>query len=212
MASAAILVVDDNPVDLSVLRAMLRKDDYDFIAADSGRAALDIVRANPSFDLIVLDVHMGDLNGIEVCRRLKEDPTTRLIPIVLVSGVQTDDPSIKEGMEAGADGYLTKPIETCALRAWVKASLRISRLQRELAMSTDLLNNGNEAFIEALTELPRTVKGSLGAICAAADLLGQSMPEHSPGHDHVAEIISRAEEVAKAVSKLELLAKQGAKA
>ena len=111
MEPATILLVDDNPVNLSILRTMLGKDGHELIAADGGHAAIELVSNNPTFDLILLDVALPDLDGIEVCRRLKGDTRTADIPIVLVSAVKTDDESIRQGLEAGADGYLTKPIE-----------------------------------------------------------------------------------------------------
>lgn len=208
MSAVTILIVDDNPVNLSVLRALLGREDYDLISAGSGQEALDLVAANPRFNLILLDVAMPDLNGIDVCRRLKADPVSAHIPIVLISALRTDDESIRQGLDAGADGYLAQPIEDIALKAWVKATLRISQLQQELhgrvAESSD---EPLESLVSLFTNLSHGVNNPLQALYAAADMLALELPEDSPGQELVKEILVNAERVAQLVAEASLQAK-----
>ncbi len=205
---ASILIVDDNPVNLSVLRALLSKDAYDLVACDNGLSALDIVRNNPSFDLILIDVVMPGVDGIEVCRRLKKDPATAYIPIVLISAYRTDDSSIREGLAAGADGYLTQPIEDMALRSWVKATLRISALQRELIQRSASAERPNAAEVyQRFARLSHDVNSPLQALYAGADLLSLDLEHNVEAQELIRGILENAERVTSLVAEASQLAK-----
>jgi len=205
---AKILIVDDNHVNLTILRALLNQDDYDLVAVDSGQSALDITRENPVFDLILLDVVMPDMDGLEVCKQLKADPRTVHIPIVLISAMRTDDESITRGLQLGADGYLAKPVEDLALRAWVKATLRISKLQRELDGHVNAAKNGDDSVIQDFARLSHSVNNPLQALYAAADMLTLELPSESTGRALVADILIQAERIADLVANASLIAKK----
>lgn len=205
---AKILLVDDNRVNLTMLRALLNQDDYDLVASDSAQATLDLVRENPNFDLILLDVVMPDMDGVEVCRQLKADPQTAHIPIVLISALRTDDESVRKGLQMGADGYLAKPVEDVALRAWVKATLRISQLQRELAGRQFATRAGDENLLHLFARLSHSVNNPLQALYAAADMLTLELPEGSTSRALVADILIQAERVAEMVANASLMAKR----
>jgi len=207
MAEATILIVDDNPVNLSVLRALLGREDYDLIATDSGESALDLAKCNPTFDLIMLDVSMPGINGIEVCRQLKTEPITKHLPILLISAFRTDEASIREGLEAGADGYITQPVEDIALRAWVRATLRISRLEKQLAECAPKKDADPDAVFQRFAKLSHAVNNPLQALCAAADLLALELDENSGGQELLREILRNAEEAAKLVAEASMAAK-----
>ena len=119
VVDARILIVDDDPVSMAVIQGLLDREGYEICKVDMGGPALDLITVDPSFDLILLDVMLPDTDGITLCRTLKSNPRTEHIPIVLISGFRTDDHSIRDGLEAGAEGYLLKPFEDMALRAWV---------------------------------------------------------------------------------------------
>jgi len=206
MADATILMVDDNPVNLLVLRSVLAKEGYELIAADSGQAALDLARANPRFDLILLDVRMPDLNGIEVCRELRADPTTAHMPIVLVSALQTDDASVREGYSAGADGYLAKPVDDAAVKAWVKAVLRMNEILREAAAEAGSLGATAREARMTCAQLAASAKRSMEAIYAQADMLAAALPEGSAERERADKIAALTERTAKLV----MLASQSA--
>jgi len=209
MAAARILLVDDNPVNLSVLRAMLGREDYELIGATSGQSAQDLVEANPNFDLILLDVAMPDINGIEVCRQLRNNPATEHIPIVLLSAVRKDDESISQGLAAGADGYLTKPIDECELRTWVKATLRISALERKVALfSANDAQSKYEDFIAQVSQLSHPVNNALQAVCANAELLALQLENSERGKTLVSEIVAQVEKAATLVTQTSVMARQ----
>jgi two-component system cell cycle response regulator len=198
---ARVLLVDDNPNNLRVLRSILGSEEYDIIAVDSGQAALDLVGVNPTFNLILLDVAMPDLNGIEVCRRLKSDPHTEHIPILLISALKPHDATVREGLEAGADAYLGKPVDAAALRAWVRATLRISRFERGGEPASDGQTLSDRDVLERAARLSQRVNDPLQALCAAADLLALELPADAKGRGYVEEILAQAERVAGIVAE-----------
>jgi adenylate cyclase len=121
-----ILVVDDNPANVDILRARLEAQGYEVVTATDGEEALAAV-AKHLPDLILLDVMMPKLDGVEVCRRLRADSSLPFIPIVLVTA-KSDSKDVVAALEAGGDEYLTKPLDHAALGARVKSMLRIKAL------------------------------------------------------------------------------------
>src|SRR6266852_293157 len=123
--AAKILIVDDNEQNLTLIRVILRRHGYDSRLARSGEEALQQVVAAPP-DLIILDVMMPGIDGIEVCRRLKDDAKTRLIPIVIMTALNQPEDKIR-GIEAGADDFLTKPVNQAELMARVRTTLKLKQ-------------------------------------------------------------------------------------
>ena len=116
-----ILVVDDRPDARYVLVRTLTDAGYDVRETATGRDALRLARILP--DLIVLDIALQDIDGFEVCRRLKRDAVTSGIPVVQKTAVFRDDEHRRRGLQAGADAYLTEPIEPQTLVDTVKRLL-----------------------------------------------------------------------------------------
>src|SRR6202453_4045841 len=130
--SARILVVDDVPANVKLLEARLSAEYFDVVTVSNGAEALEIC-ARAECDIILLDVMMPDMDGFEVCRRLKTNPATHHIPVVMVTAL--DQPSDKvRGLEAGADDFLTKPIPEVALIARVRSLSRLKIVTDELRM------------------------------------------------------------------------------
>jgi two-component system, cell cycle response regulator len=130
--TARVLVVDDVPANVKLLEARLSAEYFDVVTAMSGKEALAICE-RAECDLVLLDVMMPDLDGFEVCRRLKSNPATHYIPVVMVTAL--DQPSDKvRGLEAGADDFLTKPIPEVALIARVRSLARLKMVTDELRM------------------------------------------------------------------------------
>jgi len=121
-----ILIVDDTPANVHILQARLAANGYDIVTATDGEAALAAVRDTQP-DLILLDVMMPKLDGFEVCRRLRADPSLPFIPIIMVTA-KADPKDVVAGLEAGGDEYLIKPVDQPALVARVKSMLRIKNL------------------------------------------------------------------------------------
>lgn len=125
-----ILIVDDNPENLDILATRLRFRGYEVVTADNGEEALAKVREAPP-DLVLLDVMMPDIDGYEVTRHIKSDPDLPFIPVILVTARDSTQDKVA-GLDAGADDYLTKPLNFPELEARVRSMMRIKELQDEL--------------------------------------------------------------------------------
>jgi sigma-B regulation protein RsbU (phosphoserine phosphatase) len=121
-----ILIVDDNPANVEILQMRLLANDYDIITATDGEMGLALAGEKHP-DLILLDIMMPKMDGLEVCRRLKGDPSLPFMPIILVTA-KSESKDVVAGLEAGGDEYLTKPVDHAALVARVKSMLRIKLL------------------------------------------------------------------------------------
>jgi adenylate cyclase len=119
-----VLVVDDQPANIRLLDATLSPRGYDVRSAESGEKALAAL-SEGGIDLVLLDIVMPGLDGFEVCRRIRQDPTTQFLPIVMVTA--SGDEQKLEALEAGADDFLTKPIDRAELLARVASLARIKR-------------------------------------------------------------------------------------
>ena len=121
--TARVLVVDDIPANIKLLEARLSAEYFEVLTAQTGRDALDIC-ARERVDVVLLDVMMPGMDGFEVSRRLKAQPATRHVPVVMVTAL--DQPSDKiQGLEAGADDFLTKPVDDIALITRVRNLARL---------------------------------------------------------------------------------------
>jgi putative two-component system response regulator len=133
-----VLIADDTASIRSLFERLLVEDGHEVISAADGAAALEAVQRHRP-DVIVLDVTMPFVDGLEVCRRLKADPDTRLTPVVLVTGQTGLDDRIK-GIEAGADEFLSKPVHPLELRARIRSLSRVKHL-------IDALDSAEAAFM-----------------------------------------------------------------
>src|SRR5467141_397172 len=126
---ARILVVDDNEVNVELLVVMLASEHYVVSTAFDGFEALAKIAAEKP-DIVLLDVMMPDLDGFETCRRIKANPAIAHIPVVMVTALSDVADRVK-GLEAGADDFLTKPINDVALMARVRSLLRLKMIRNE---------------------------------------------------------------------------------
>jgi adenylate cyclase len=152
-APARILVVDDTPQNVKLLADLLRAKGYAVLTASSGPQALATIdRDRP--DLVLLDVVMPDMSGYDVCRKIRENPATALLPVVMVTALDPTEERVK-GLEAGADDFLTKPIHQPELLARVRSLLRIKHLHDQLGDLNRTLEARVEAQVAQLERLGR---------------------------------------------------------
>jgi putative two-component system response regulator len=137
VVSAKILVVDDEPRIRDLLVRILLRDGYTPVIASDGVEALEIV-AREAPDLILLDVKLPGLDGFEVCRQLKDNEATALIPVTMLTGLD-DREHRQRGIEVGADDFLTKPFDPSLLRARIHSQLRIKRLTDQLERTESVI-------------------------------------------------------------------------
>jgi adenylate cyclase len=151
--AAKILVVDDTPRNVKLLADLLAVKGYDVITAASGAQALEQVRSTQP-DLVLLDVVMPGMSGYEVCRRIRDDPATKMLPVVMVTALDPAEERIK-GIEAGADDFLTKPINQPELLARVRSLLRIKALHDQVEESNRTLEQRVAEQVKQLERLSR---------------------------------------------------------
>ena len=128
--TARVLIVDDIPTNVRLLEARLTAEYFEVKTASSGREALAIC-AQGATDIVLLDVMMPEMDGFEVCRRLKADIATSHIPVVMITALDQPSDRVK-GLQAGADDFLTKPVDDVQLMARVKSLVRLKALTDEL--------------------------------------------------------------------------------
>src|SRR5579872_4580653 len=134
--TARVLVVDDVELNVKLLEAKLASEYFEVITTNNGPRALEIADAELP-DIILLDVMMPRMDGFEVCRRLKANPRTTDIPVVMVTAL-SDIADRLRGLEAGADDFLTKPVNDIALFARVRSLVRLKRMMEELRLREEI--------------------------------------------------------------------------
>jgi putative two-component system response regulator len=168
-APGRIIVADDMEANLDLLSRLLARDGHEVARARNGDEALALIAREPP-DLILLDVMMPGRTGLEVCRLVKADEATRLIPVVLITALQDSQDRIR-GIDAGADDFLTKPVNAPELQARVRSLLRLKR-------HTDDLDSAQSVILSlALTIEARDAytKGHCQRLAAYATELGAAL-------------------------------------
>jgi len=138
-AKSRILIVDDDPHAVEILTRMLEREGYECASAASGPAALQTVSSQP-IDVILLDVMMPGMDGLQVCERLREDERLRQIPVILLTA-KDDMETRARGMALGVSEYLTKPVNKRELFTRIRAQLHSLELNRKLAETAAAVGN-----------------------------------------------------------------------
>ena len=170
---ARILIIDDERFYIDVLVGLLRKK-YQTFVAKSGREGLELAMNQPLPDLILLDVLMPDLDGYEVCRRLKEDERTRHIPIMFLTVKSEVDDEIR-GLELGAVDYIIKPISPPIVLARVATHLALARARCSLQEQNELLE---QRVAERTSELARTQDAAIYLMASLAETRDNETGQH----------------------------------
>jgi adenylate cyclase len=169
-----ILIADDQPMNVDILQMRLAVHGYELLTAADGEEALAVARAKLP-DLILLDIMMPKMDGLEVCRLLKGDAALPFMPIIMVTA-KADTKDIVAGLEAGADEYLTKPVDQAALVARVKSMLRIKALHDTAQAQADRL----EAQALQLADWNRTLEQRVVEQLAELERIGRLKRFFSP--------------------------------
>src|SRR5437868_9108355 len=149
--TARVLVVDDVELNIKLLEAKLSSEYFEVIVADNGPTALELAESELP-DIILLDIMMPRMDGFEVCRRLKANPRTADIPVVMVTAL-SDVADRLRGLESGADEFLTKPVNDTALFARVRSLVRLKRMMEELRLREEVCRQfGNSEDQAALAD------------------------------------------------------------
>lgn len=160
-----ILAVDDTPASLKLLTDLLKAEGYDVRSAISGELALHAAASSPP-ELVLLDIRMPEMNGFEVCRRLKAMPETREVPVIFVSAVTETDEKV-QGFELGAVDFVTKPYQRDELLARVRNHLELNRLRNHLE---DLVGERTSELRTSEKKLRTSLLDSITALAAIVEM------------------------------------------
>ena len=150
MRSLKILIVDDEPLNISLYFEMLRQDDYNIIAATDGIEAIQKAESELP-DLIILDWNMPRLNGLEALKKIKSDEKTNKIPVLMITGVMTSSENLTSALQEGAIDFLRKPFDRIELKARVRSAMLLSQSIRKLDNNVRTIQERNN-FIHSLIE------------------------------------------------------------
>lgn len=144
--NSVVLVVDDNPQNLELILAYLEDLDCKTLSAEGGEEALDIIQQTPP-DLVLLDVMMPRISGFEVCKKIKNDPRTADIPVIMVTAL-SEIGDIERAIDSGTDDFLSKPVNKLELLTRVKTMLKLKhledKLERTLAYLSEIEQNAQQ--------------------------------------------------------------------
>ncbi|MEO6244221.1 MAG: response regulator [Opitutaceae bacterium] len=201
MSAPSILVVDDQPINVQLLKRKLEREGIQIATAFSGVEALEAVKkAKP--DLILLDVMMPDMDGIEVCQRLQANEDTRGVPIIFITARSGKDSKI-EGLNVGAVDYITKPIDLDETLARVQTQLRFVAINRQvLDLTRRLEESRKSATIGAVTQgIAHNLNNLLGVVIGYLDLV-------KAYHDRPEQVKKNVQHVEDAVNRIVIIIKQ----
>ena len=205
MPAPSVLVVDDQPINVQLLKRKLEREGIRITAAYTGIEALEFVRKDKP-DLILLDVMMPDMDGIEVCQRLQANDDTRGIPVIFITA-RTNKESKLEGLNVGAVDYITKPIDLDETLARVQTQLRFVQINRQVVELTRRLEESRKAAtIGAVTQgIAHNLNNLLGVVIGYLDLVKAyyDKPEQVRKNvQHVEDAVGRIVSIIKQLSTL----------
>ncbi len=173
-----VLVVDDNKVNVGIIRQMLRRRGFSVLTSDSGAEALAIARKiKPG--IILLDIMMPDMDGFETCRRLKNDAATADIPIIFLSALDDTENKV-HAFEVGGVDYITKPFQKNEVLARVDVHLRMRRLEMEQRRNIEELSELNEEKDKMMQIVSHDLRSPLGGIKGLAEILRDGEESSDP--------------------------------
>ena len=201
MPAPKILVVDDQPINVQLLKRKLERENLQILPAYSGQEALEVVKVDKP-DLILLDVMMPDMDGIEVCQRLQASEDTRSIPVIFITARSSKEGKL-EGLGVGAVDYITKPIDLDETLARVQTQLRFVAINREMVdLQRRLAEARRAATIGAVTQgIAHNLNNLLGVVIGYLDLI-------KVAHDKPDQVLRNVDHVEQAVQRIVSIIKQ----
>ncbi len=202
MVASKILVIDDQPINVQLLKRKLEREGLQVIAAYSGREGLDSIQKTKP-DLILLDVMMPDMDGIEVCQRLQASEETRSIPVIFITARTTKESKL-EGLAVGAVDYITKPIDLDETLARVQTQLRFVTINREMVdLQRRMQEMRRAATIGAVTQgIAHNLNNLLGVVVGNLELIKMCFDRPEDVQRNVAQVEAAVHRIVAIVRQL----------
>ncbi|GEM_PF-209930 len=200
-----LLIIDDVPENIGVLFNLLSGEGYEILIAEEGGSGLQTA-INEQPDVILLDVMMPDMDGFEVCRRLKQNPLTQDVPVIFLTALTHMEHRLS-GFRLGAVDYITKPIQHEEVSARVRTHSNLRRLQREQAMHIAQLQERNAELDAFAHTVAHDLKNPLGIISGLSHRLCQHYSQEAELLDNLQDIRNSAEKMREIIDALLLLAR-----
>jgi two-component system sensor histidine kinase/response regulator len=174
-----ILIVDDQPINIKIIQRKIEKAGMEVLVASNGHECLQSVSVDKP-DIILLDIMMPEMDGIETCRKLKENPDTNDIPIIFITAKSAKE-DVLAGLDTGAVDYITKPLELDETLARIRTQLRVQEMHRQnLDLSNRLAETRRTSTVGAITQgIAHNLNNLLGVVVGYLDLMkiGKNKPE-----------------------------------
>lgn len=209
----SILLVDDEKVNLKILRTILRAGGYDFLEATSGEQALGILQKG-NVDLIILDLMMPGMDGFQALEKIKTNPSTAFIPVIIASALK-DSTAIENGLELGANDYFTKPLSDddrrFQLPLKVRNLVKMKKMQDQLVSLNDELKRTQDRLIEkekeaAVVEMAGAASHELNqpltAVMGNLQLVMAKLPQADPLARRLDKVMGQVERMVEIVKKI----------
>ena len=190
-----ILLVDDDPVNLNLIRAMLIEEGYEVQSAENGRQCLELVDAVHTH-LVLMDVEMPLMDGIQACRQMKRDAACQAVPVIFVTA-HTDDETLQAAFEAGGSDYVRKPVSRIELLARVRTAL-FQRMAFERRTEEEKLKSVLETAGGVCHELNQPLQYVLGAV----QLMMMDIAFDDPLYERMKSVVARVEQMGEITRKL----------
>lgn len=174
-----VMVIDDHPENLAVMEADLEEAGYRVALAESGPKGLALIETEHP-DLVLLDLSMPGMDGLEVCRRIRQDRATRDLPIIMVTG-RDSEKDVVSGLDAGGSDYITKPVHPETLLARIRTQLRIKYLQDSLKATITELQRLQQMRTDFVAMITHDLKAPLTTIVGFAQMLQEGVLGEPPG-------------------------------
>jgi CheY-like chemotaxis protein len=191
-----VLVVDDNPVNIRLIQTILEKEGYETLSAVDGPGAVETVRTGKP-DLVLLDIFMGDMSGLDVCRIIKSEKQTRDTPVIFVTG-NTDDSVLEDAFESGGTDYVRKPVNRAELLARIRSVVTQKVLMEKIVEQEKL-----QGVFEMAGAVCHEMNQPLQAVTWATELLLNETGLEEPLSSAVQEINQNIEKIGTITRKLQ---------
>jgi len=197
-ATETIMITDDDPINIEIIKSILIKDGYKIISTINGKDCIELLKAKKP-DLLLLDIEMPDMNGLEVCRIINNDLALKDIPVIFVTAA-SDTLTLKEAFDSGGTDYVRKPINSIELKARIKSVLYQQKLKKELIAKEKLAG-----VLEMAGAVCHELNQPLQAIYIIMDSMSIDIPKDSYLQTDIKDIkhqILRIREITKKLMKI----------